>query len=358
MGKHFGLTAIVAGLLSLAAPTLATAQDHKLTYQSYASPAWATVQTDLWFMEEVKKRSNGAIDFETYYGNSLLGPTEIIPGTGQGVIHIGNVGPQYNPDLLPLSDVVQPFITPRLDAATYAVNRLYSENDAFRNEYESNNLKMLYTMAVTETVLATQKKVSSTEDIAGMRVRSQSSLAEVVNAFGGTAVSMPWSEGVDVFQRGGIDGLSSFAFDIAVSAGVQDIATHFHDFGQAGTWATVVTVMNLDAYNALPEDLRAVIDEVAAEGPAKYLEIIDAVMETAVKKVADTETVEITLTPEEEIPLYKEKAKAAHDLWIQKLEGQGLPAQELMDQYLKLVAEAETESTYVPALQRALEMRK
>jgi len=348
--------AVLVGLCAGAAAP-AIAQEHKFTYQSYATRGWAAVETDMWLLDEISKRSNGAIEFETYFGGSLLGAREIAPGTGQGVIQIGNIPVQYNPDLLPLSDIVQPFITSRLDAASDAVHRLYKENAAFAKEYADNNLKLLYVQVVPESIIATNQKIEGPQDLQGLRIRAQSIIGEVIDSFGGTSVAIPWGEAVDVFQRGGIDGLSSAAFDIAVTSGVHEVATHFGDLGGAGAWATIMTAMNVDAYNSLSPELQAVIDEVAAEAPAKYFEILNEHVEKAIETVANSKSVTITLSSEEDVAVYREAAAQFRAAWIERMEQRGLPASEVMGQYIEFVNEAEATSTFEPLLKRALERR-
>ena len=349
---NFACKALVGLCLTFGSVASVSAQDMKMTYSSYSTPGWANVQSDLWMLDEIKKRSNGRIDFETYFGGALMGPRELVPATGQGVLQIANVPAQYTPDLLPLSDVVQPFITDKIDAASHAFRRLAKTNEALKEEYAKQNLKLLYTQVVSSNILVSNKIVKKPEDLAGMRIRAQSTVAEVIKEFGGTPVAMAWSEAVDLFSRQGLDGLSSAAFDISVISGTHEVAANYWDFGGAGTWATISTVMNLDTYNNLPDDLKKIIDDVSLEAEAKYLELLNKSIDDAVAKVKEAKNLTVTIADDASRKAISDVAAGAREKWIEKNEAKGLPARGLMEEYIALVREEEAKSTFVPGLKR------
>jgi len=344
--------------LGLLSPNGTLAQEHQFTYASYATPGWANVESDMWLLDEIKSRSGGRIDFERYFGGSLMSPFELVPATGQNVIQIANVPTQYTPDLLPLSDVIQPFITDKLDAASRAYRRVSTSNEALKAEYEALNLKLLYTQVVSGPIVISNKKIEKTEDLAGMRIRAQSTLADMIREFGGTPVAMNWSESVDVFSSGGLDGLSSAAFDIAVISGAHELASHFWDLGGAGSWATVTTVMSMDAYNNLPPDLREIIDEVSLEADEKYLELLNKSIDDNVKVVANTPGLTVTTSTEAMRKEVRETGEKLREKWIEELEAKGVEARSVMEEYVKYVREEEMTSTFVPALQRLSEIEQ
>lgn len=345
---------VAAGVLS---PGVSAAQEYQFTYASYATPGWANVESDMWLLDEIMKRSEGRIDFEKYFGGSLTSPFELVPATGQNVIQIANVPTQYTPDLMPLSDVVQPFITDKLDAASRAYRRVSTENAALREEYEKLNLKLLYTQVVSGPIVISNRRIEKPGDLSGMRIRSQSTLADMIRHFGGTPVAMNWSESVDVFSSGGLDGLSSAAFDIAVISGAHELASDFWDLGGAGAWATVTTVMSLDAYNALPEDLQEIIREVALEADEVYLEILNETIDEQVARAASEPGLTVTISSDDVRQEVREAGERFREEWIENLEAKGLQARSVMEDYVRYVREEEATSNFVPALQRLTEIQ-
>jgi TRAP-type transport system periplasmic protein len=126
----------------------------KMSYATYFSDVYAGSKTDIWFMEEVEKRSGGEIKFERYWANSLIKATDLMSSLKSGaadVVHAAPVG--YNGKEYPLAGVMMPFLSSKADAVARAYRELYMSNADLRNEFESKGGKMLYAFAWAENTL-------------------------------------------------------------------------------------------------------------------------------------------------------------------------------------------------------------
>lgn len=351
------LAALALVAAAVSAPTLGVAQT-TMTYTTYAPQAWASVQTDMWFMDEVEKRTAGKVKFERYFGGALTKPAETLPGIGQGVAQLGHGTHLYHLNLLGLSDVAQPYITSKADAAQKAFAELYETNKAVSAEYEAMGLKLLYAIANSEINLYSHKAIKKPADYQGLRIRALSGAAQYFTGLGASGVAIAWNEALDVFEKGGIDGLSSVTFDIGVSLGASELADHVSDAGGLGIFATVCTVMNLDYYNGLDPETKKIIDEVRAEAGAQYLNVfLPKVTAEAVEKLANRKQVEVSLHDPADRPAYEKVAAQVREKWIADMEAKGKPGREVMEQFISLVRKHEKDSTYVTGLEQVLNKR-
>ena len=348
----------LAGALAACAVMLngavANAQDIKLKYSAYLPESFTAVQIDKWFMEEVTKRTNGRVTFETYFGGSLLSAVETVPGLTAGVADFGSLVPIYNPELLPLAGIIQPFLSDKVDAVARAYLDLSHVNAAFGDEWKRNKLKMLYPMVTTEDTMWSHKQVSSADDLKGMRIRAATGNAEALGILGATPVAMPFADGVEAYKNGAIDGFSTFSFDVAENVGLIEMSEYVSNAGRMGTLAPAVTAFNLDSWERLPKDVQDVILEVADLSIQRYLGVIDKTVDATVDALLKNGKIVVTRISDEEAARWKDAAaQAVWDKWIARVEGMGVAdARGTFNQFRELIAKYEPTSTYVTGLDR------
>ncbi|MEZ5653926.1 MAG: TRAP transporter substrate-binding protein DctP [Burkholderiaceae bacterium] len=321
----------------------------ELTYATYLPKSFTFVQVDDWFMQEITRRTEGRVTFKTYYGASLLKALDVFPGLKSGAADLATGAPGYNVDLLPLSSVIQPYITEKADAAVKAFLDLYRQNDAFKNEWEKNNMRLVYPLAAVENTIWSRKPVRTAADLKGMRIRATLGVAQSLNMLGATPVALGMQDGVEALKRGAIDGFASSPFDLGVLVGLHEAASYAGDAGRMGVYGIIATAFNMSSWNRLPEDVRKVIDEVATEVPAKYLEITNAAVRAAADKVLATKSLEVVRPTEEENARWKaETAQAVWDKWLANMKDKGLDGKPVLDKFIELVRKYEPQSGYTP----------
>lgn len=346
--------AALAAAVALA-PTAAHAQDGQtitLTYATYFPASFTFVEVDDWFMDEVTARTDGRVEFETYYGASLLKALDVIPGLSAGAADLATGAPGYNVDMLPLSSVIQPYITNKADAAVRAFVELYDTVPALKEEWEGQNMKLLYALAAGENTLWTLEPVTSAQDLEGKRIRATLGIAQSLETLGATTVALGMQDGVEGLKRGVVDGFASSPFDLGVLVGLHDIANYANDAGDMGIYGIVTMAVNLDAWNRLPEDVRAVMEEVAAEVPDKFIEVTNRAVSEAVDELLATPSLTYAPTSPEEDARWKEAtASAVWDSWVESMEERGLDGRPVLETYIELVRKHEANAEYVPGFE-------
>src|SRR5277367_6748694 len=64
-----------------------------------------SVNGSAFWMDQVKKLTNGRVDFQWYPAGQLGKGRDVLALTSAGAIDLGSIGPSYTPDKLPLSAV-------------------------------------------------------------------------------------------------------------------------------------------------------------------------------------------------------------------------------------------------------------
>lgn len=355
MNTRRSIVGLCLAPLVCAVPALAempTAENPlRVTYATYLQTNTAFTRVDAWFMEEVTRRSGGGIVFETYYGGSLLGAVDIYPGVSSGAVDIVMGAPGYNVDMLPYSSVVQPFITDKVDAAMQAVQELYDTEPVLRAEWNDNNLELLYPLAAGENSIWLTRKVERVEDLAGLRIRSTLGIAEALNALGATTVALPSPDAIEGMRRGAIEGIASLPFDTAMDLGLYQIASYATDAGRMGVYGLMAAAANKAWWDGLDPEVRDLLSEVAAEAPAKYIEIMADQLEGLVTRLADRDSIEvITLSDEENARWAELASKAVWDKWLSDMSSRGLDGAAILERYRELIVKHEPDSTYKTGL--------
>ncbi len=331
-------------------------QPIKLTYATYLPKTFTWVQVDDWFMDEVTRRSNGQVKFERYYGGTLLAAKDVFPGLSKGVADLGTGAPGYNPELLPLSGVLQPFITEKVDAAAAALIDLYEQNPAFRKEWQTNNMHLVYALTATENSMWTRKSVRTAADLKGLRIRATLGIGKALELLGATPVAMDIADGLQAFKSGAIDGFTSAPFDVGTLIGLQDTATYVGDHGRMGVYACVDMAFNKQSYDKLPAGVKAIIADVSKEIPARFLNVTDKAVDASVAKIKAARNLQVIRLSDSETNAWREKTRAAvWDAWTKDMDAKGLNGTAVLRQYRDLVAKREAGSRYVPGHDRLVQ---
>ena len=348
--------ALAAGLAAWSPPSGAQAP-RKLTYATYIPDTFAMTKADIWFMEEVTKRTNGKITFERYYSGSLLKASDILPGVSAGAADIGNSVPSaYNRQDYPLSNITLPFITTRVDSLTHAFKDIYDSNPQFRKEYESRGLKLLYAPAYAENTIWSMKEIAKPADVKGLRVRAVLAVGDALAKMGASVVAIPFPDAIDGMRRGAVDAMSAAPFDTAVSGGLAEIANFGSDVGRMGVYAVSATVINRKTFDSLDKDTQKVIEAVAAEAPAQYFKMLDEILDQAAKKVAErvkAGKLKVDLFSDADVQHMKSTIGAEiQKEWVAVANKAGYDGQALLKEFIALTGKYDAKSNYVTGFER------
>lgn len=318
----------------------------QLTAQSYLGEGSALGSVAAFFYDEVTARTSGAVTFDTYWDGSLVEALGIRDAVADGRLDVGQATHAYNPDDFPITNVTSvPFVTDNVPAVTAALTRLYHEDDAYREEWESQGIRLVAFLGVPPSVLGMAEPVTGLDDLAGQQIRGVDRFIPALETVGANPVSLTAFEVYEALERGTITGYTGIPFDVVGALSLQEVAPHVVDMGQ-GVYAGAYLAMSLDSWNELDPAVQAVIDEVAAEIPG----MIGGAYETGEQSSCDLfheADGSVTVLPEAEVQSWADQmGDSILETWKSAVTATGADADAVYASYQSLVAEAEGEYAY------------
>jgi len=290
-----------------------------LKYAFFAPPAtFPAVQMEEW-AKRVEERTDGWVQVETYPGSTLLGAMNMYEGVLEGVAEIGLTCPSYFPGSFPLIELVDfPLDFPSAEVASMVLWDLVQE-------FQPDSLKdyKVITLFTTEpSFIQSKDRVASLEDLRGMELRAAGSGAPFLGALGATQVSMGQGEVGEALQTGVIDGYAS-SREVLFDFKYAEIVKYVTDYPIFQI--SFAALMDIEVWNALPQEVKDVIDELGPEMARWTGQYLDGHCIDAVEWAVAEEGVEVVTLSEAEKARWDAVLQPLVDDAVAKLDAQGLP---------------------------------
>ena len=272
--RVFAATALAAGTL-VAAPTPAPAQDLEPAALAVVG-TWSGLPLhrqfeDPFWTDTVPTASGGAIEVAlTTFDQMGVAGGDVFRLLSDGVFDIGaTVGDYTVGDAPELEGLDVPLVATDADGARAMVDAarpMVADIMAARF-----NAHMLAIAPYPPQIVFCNRDISNgLSDLQDLRVRASGRMtAQFLEALGAEGITMSFSEVPAALERGVID-CAITGSGSGYSAGWHESATHVMPLPLGG-WDPVITAMNLDAWNALPEATQVFLQDLIAtefEAPA------------------------------------------------------------------------------------------
>ena len=328
------LYSIVAGALAVTAmPGASLAQEVTLRLHQFLPPV-ATVPKQILkpWGERLAELSGGRIKIEHFDGMSLGGrPSDLMDQARDGAVDMTMTLVGYTPGRFPRSEVFElPFMMTNPIATSVAYWEMV-DSDFQANEYSS--VKVLGAWVHGPGVVHTNDPVTKLEDMKGKTMRGPTRVInDMLSELGAEPVGMPLPAIPEALSKGVING-TVIPWEVTPSIRLTELVKNHTEFGgpEALYTAAIVLVMNKAKYDALPDDLRAILD---AESGAKLSAFAAEVMEANDKPGRDIAVKagnNIIQLDEAEVARWKEAAQPVIARWVAEMDKQGLDGQALID---------------------------
>jgi TRAP-type C4-dicarboxylate transport system substrate-binding protein len=155
-----GLIVVLMGMF-LGAVSSVDAKAIKLSYANFPpAPTFPCVQMERW-KEEVEKRTNGAVQIDTYPGGTLLGAKEMMDGVIEGQADIGCLSMAYQPGRFVVTNATSlPLGIPNAKVGSLVLLDLYKK-------YQPESFKKVKVLTMFTTApsnIMSKKAVRSLDD--------------------------------------------------------------------------------------------------------------------------------------------------------------------------------------------------
>ena len=219
-----------------------------------------TVQAIKEFAADLEAKTNGRMKINVSTGGALGSQREIIEAVNLGTIEIGfgetGVYSNYNEDL---GTFILPFLFANSD-------EFYAAMDGAAGEYYSEilesctNMKILAWFDGGKRDVYCKSPLNSLDDMKGIKIRTPESsvYVELFKALGANPTSIAATEMYSAIQQGVVDAMEGY-METGVNYKIYEVAPYCLQTGHI--MCDCGLVVNKDAYNNLPDDLRVILDE-------------------------------------------------------------------------------------------------
>jgi TRAP-type C4-dicarboxylate transport system substrate-binding protein len=250
-----------------AAPSTAAAPvaagKYNLKFAAYHATGTEEAKLCEYFIDQVKTKTNGAVQIQFFPGGSLLTAPNMYDGVVNGIADIGEGGLSYNPGKFPEIDLATcPLGVQSPWIITHVINDFYQKY----KPAEFKDTHILWFWENGPAVLMTAKKpVQTLDDVKGLKIRAQALTGQILSALGGAPQSVAMAEMYDGLSKGVVDGVLVDP-SVLISFKLGDVIKYFTDCSKAvgNAYAFYIT-MNNDSWNKLPKDIQDIINQVCAD---------------------------------------------------------------------------------------------
>lgn len=266
--RQFLTTAGIGAAGVAAAPFISTASANA-TYEWNMVTSWpknfpglGTGAND--FARRVEALSNGRMRIRVHGAGELVPALEVFDAVAAGTAEMGHSAAYYWRG----KEAAAQFFT----AVPFGMNTTeknawlyYGDGQTLWDEvYARHNLKP-FAVGNTGAQMAGwfKKAITSLDDMRGLKLRLPGLAGEAMKGIGVTTVNLPGSEIFTSMQTGVLDAADWVGPYNDLAFGLHQVADHYCTSVWNEPTAVLEGTVNLDAWQALPEDLKAVIREAA-----------------------------------------------------------------------------------------------
>jgi TRAP-type C4-dicarboxylate transport system substrate-binding protein len=332
--KTLLVAAVATGVMT------ATAYAQEVTLRLHQMlPPYATIPTQALtpWAEKVEADSDGRISIEHFPAMSLGGaPPQLYDQAQEGVVDLVWTIVGYTPGRFPSTE---PFELPFMMVDAEITSKAFHEYCETYCADEFADVKVIAWHTHGPGLIHANRPIESLDDMSGLKIRGGSRVVnQMLEALGAEPVGMPVPQVSESLSRGVLDA-TTLPWEVTPALRVSELVTNHTGFSGANGLYTQLFVfaMNKDAYEALPDDLKAVIDANSGiETAAMFGRVMDEGDAAGLKIAEDLGNNIITLD-DEETQRWMDTAAPLIDSWIEEMTAQGLDAAMLVDEARALI---------------------
>ncbi|MEL7149592.1 MAG: TRAP transporter substrate-binding protein [Pseudomonadota bacterium] len=340
MFKRQFVKAALAGLM-IAGPLSAPAAAQEVTLRMHQFlPPQATLPgmiLDPW-ARSVEEASDGRIKIEHFYAMSLGGrPPELMDQARDGVVDIVMTLPGYTPGRFPSTEV---FELPFMMTDPVATSKAYWELvDTDLQDTEFADVQVLGAWVHGPGMIHSKDTVASLEDMNGKTLRGPTRVInDLLSELGAEPVGMPVPAIPEALSKGVIGG-TVIPWEVTPALRLTELVNSHTEFSgeEAFYTATFVLAMNKAKYDAMPDDLKAILNAESGEKFSAFASGIMLEMDAPARAKAEAAGNTIVTLDADEVARWKEASLPVIDRWTSEMDGKGKDGSGLVEKARALI---------------------
>ena len=300
-----------------------------------------TVEVIAPWTQRIEAASGGLLKIEIYPSMQLGGaPQALYDQVKDGVVDFSQAIVGYTPSRFPRTETFElPFLMTDATQTSVAFQR-FVEAECM-SEFEGVRLISVNTHG--PGILHTKKPVTRLEDLRGMKIRGGSRIInDMLGRLGAEPIAMPVTQLPEALATGVIEGCA-MPWDLTPQLRLAELVHYHTSFsGNRGLYTQAfVFAMNLGAYEALPDDVKAAIDAESGVEVARAMGQVTDEGDIVARKIAEDAGNTVIVLDEAETARWKDAVQPTIEQWYADTAAQGIDGRGLHEKAMALV-EAES----------------
>lgn len=248
----------------------------------------------------IKKATNGRLIIDLKPAGGVVPITDMFDAVSKGIIKFAGMHyAGYYPGKFPETDIEigLPFAWQcgEDEWDTFFNRGLFKE---IQQVYAEHNIKYFHAFCNTTYGIQATFPIKSLNDIKGKKIRAMGIYADYIKLLGGSPVHTPYPETYMALKLGTIDGALIGKASL-IDAKLAEVVKYFLDDPNAGT-CPANYLINMDAWNELPADIREMLDRDFAKVDAEFSNYEQVIFRDYLIKVQRDYDVKMVSLPEAE----------------------------------------------------------
>ena len=248
--------------------------------------------------KKIRTMSNGRLNIKVYGAGEIVPALEVFEAVSQGTVQMGHGAAYYWKGKVPIA---QFFTAVPFGLTAQEINGWLFHGggmELWRELYAKYNLVPV-AGGNTGVQMAGwfNKEINSLDDLKGMKMRIPGLGGEVFSRVGGTAVNLPGGEIFTSMQTGVIDATEWVGPYNDLAFGLHQVAKYYYYPGWQEPGPNLELIINKEAWDGLPPDLQAIVENASLVVSADLLAEYTARNNAALRELVDIHGVELRQLP-------------------------------------------------------------
>lgn len=287
--------------------------------------------------DKIAKESAGKLKCQIYPSMQLGGtPPQLVDQVKDGVADVVWTLPGYTAGRFPLTEVFElPFMMQSPEGTSRALWDYIQANAM--SEYKGMQ-PIAFHVHGDGVFHMRDKPIKTMADLKGLKLRAPTRQTnKLLAALGATPVAMPVPQVSEALSKGVIDG-ALVPYEVVPSVKIQELVK-FHsetDPAEPALYTSAfMFVMNKAKYDALPPELKKVIDANSGQALSGQIGRVFLAADAEGKKLVARNTVNVI--PKEELAHWKKAAAPLAEAWVADVSAKGANGQQLLGSARSLI---------------------
>jgi TRAP-type C4-dicarboxylate transport system substrate-binding protein len=314
-----------------------------LTAATNTAPPGLKGKAEQLFFEEAEKHAGGKLKFQVYWGQSLLKGKEILKGTQDGVVDVGNINPNYYPKRMALNGGFSLISQGPTEYKNmhWAFSECYNKIPELKQEYDKYGLKVLYIYGLAPMSVTSSLPFTSFEDYKGKKIRASSRwVLGLLKGSGAIPVSVPWGDCYMALQTKSIDAVMTNS-DAIHRVKLDEAAPNIFATKQLWSGSLYTYAISKRKWNKLPKDIQDALLKAGETAPKIFAKFHAKEWERVLSE-QKASGYKVTLATDEDIKKWNDMPDHAmlQKEWATELEKAGVKdAAKVMERMKEIVAQ-------------------